>query len=218
MVSEIFETHTKMPTQVTFGSSTFNLASEQDYDESSSHAIDVNSGMKLWECSVDLCVILEKCASLANSSVLELGCGHGIPGLVCLSKGSSFVHFQDYSLNTLEQFCKKSILLNNPDMLKRCAFTASTWDDFKADLLFDLVICSEGIYSVDHFPALARILSESLAPNGSALFAGKRYYFGCGGGTMAFSAYLAERGFKCEVITKIENGRSNIREILEIRK
>ena len=42
--------------------------------------------------------------------------------------------------------------------------------------------CPEQLLQVDFYPDLLALL-EHLAADGRALFAGKRFYFGCGGGT-----------------------------------
>lgn len=67
-------------------------------------------GFKLWECAVDLAAYLAEqptedhaavCGS-AGMHVLELGCGHGLPGLVSLCRGAQ-VDFLDYNAEVLEQ-------------------------------------------------------------------------------------------------------------------
>ena len=68
-------------------------------------------GFKLWECAVDLASFLSNewqigmrlglgpmkgptmGRTLAGKRVLELGCGHGLPGIVALINGAE-VHFQ----------------------------------------------------------------------------------------------------------------------------
>ena len=68
-----------------------------------------SGGFKLWECAVDLANYLcqqyqinsspvgasfcSSCPPLSGSSVLELGCGHGLPGILLMLCGAS-VHFQ----------------------------------------------------------------------------------------------------------------------------
>lgn len=67
-------------------------------------------GFKLWECAVDLATHIAAqpeshaapgCAK-ADMRVLELGCGHGLPGLVSLCRGAH-VDFLDYNAEVLQQ-------------------------------------------------------------------------------------------------------------------
>jgi predicted nicotinamide N-methyase len=58
----------------------------------------VNFSFKLWECASDAISYLQEQAqqsefSVAGKSVLDLGCGHGLPGIVCLLSGASRVCF-----------------------------------------------------------------------------------------------------------------------------
>ena len=52
------------------------------------------------------------------------------------------------------------------------------------NLMCDLAqqVLPEQLLQVDFYPDLLALL-EHLAADGRALFAGKRFYFGCGGGT-----------------------------------
>ena len=100
---------------------------------------------------------------------------------------------------------------------------------------------------MDFYSDLLALL-EHLAADGRALFAGKRFYFGCGGGTASrlqcdgntsgehhvhdfesaglekssakasFATTAKGAGFHVAVAKVIEDGRSNIREILLISK
>ncbi|KAJ4846055.1 hypothetical protein Tsubulata_002574 [Turnera subulata] len=59
-------------------------------------------GLKLWEGSMDLIRALRKEVqdghlSFAGKRVLELGCGHGLPGIFACLEGSAVVHFQDFN-------------------------------------------------------------------------------------------------------------------------
>ena len=46
-------------------------------------------GLKIWECSEDLARYLhDSDLQLRDKSVLELGCGAGLPGLLALTKGA----------------------------------------------------------------------------------------------------------------------------------
>ncbi|KAF9593106.1 hypothetical protein IFM89_020170 [Coptis chinensis] len=63
-------------------------------------------GLKLWEGSLDLVKqlhlqIQEGQLSLRGKRVLELGCGHGLPGIFMCLEGASAVHFQDFNAEVL---------------------------------------------------------------------------------------------------------------------
>ena len=50
----------------------------------------MQGGLKIWECSEDLARYLHDTdLQLRDKSVLELGCGAGLPGLLALTKGAS---------------------------------------------------------------------------------------------------------------------------------
>ncbi|CAE8633244.1 unnamed protein product, partial [Polarella glacialis] len=98
-------------------------------------------------------------------------------------------------------------------------FLAGDWQELLSTLQekYDIVLAAEAIYKADAYEDLAALLGKCLAaPGGIALFAGKRFYFGCGGGTASFSEFLRQRNFEVEVAHVIEDGRSNTREILRI--
>ncbi len=54
-------------------------------------------GFKFWECASDLLAYLSEFGAdyFQDKKVLEIGCGHGIPGIYILLCGAE-VHFQDY--------------------------------------------------------------------------------------------------------------------------
>ena len=57
-------------------------------------------GFKLWECGMDLTEYLDEIGKedsyFHGKVVAELGCGHAIPSLYCLLRGSAEIAFQDY--------------------------------------------------------------------------------------------------------------------------
>lgn len=64
-------------------------------------------GLKLWEGSLDLIKSLHSEIQNGNLSfkgkrVLELGCGHGLPGIFACLKGASVIHFQDFNAEVLQ--------------------------------------------------------------------------------------------------------------------
>ncbi|KAJ0985586.1 hypothetical protein J5N97_003942 [Dioscorea zingiberensis] len=64
-------------------------------------------GLKLWEGSLDLVRTLWNEIQLGKLSVkekrvLELGCGHGLPGIFACIYGASAIHFQDFNSEVLK--------------------------------------------------------------------------------------------------------------------
>jgi len=186
--------------------------------------VDGLSGIKVWECSKDLVTYLQntdtvlKCGG-GRRTVLELGSGHGLPGLFCL-KHFVEVTFHDYSASVLKlteanvNACQHRWNVN----LGASKFVAGPWENLELGALtFDLILSSEGIYKEDSFSPLIRLLERYLAPNGVALFAAKRYYFGCGGGTQPFLQSLPPT-LVGQVAHIVEDKKSNIREIIAIRR
>merc|ERR1712137_1187858 len=102
-------------------------------------------------------------------------------------------------------------------------FFAGSWQDMRDEcaaghITYDVILAAETIYKTDSYGDLAALLETCLAPAGAAWFSGKRYYFGCGGGTTSFSAFLRDRGFEVEVCRNFEDGRSNVRDILKVTR
>ncbi|CAI9117560.1 OLC1v1018965C1 [Oldenlandia corymbosa var. corymbosa] len=74
-------------------------------------------GLKLWEGSLDLVKTLsremqEGKLSFTGKRVLELGCGHGLPGIFACLKGSSCVHFQDFNAEVLQSLTIPNVNAN----------------------------------------------------------------------------------------------------------
>lgn len=78
-------------------------------------------GFTCWECSRSLCeylsklgrffllltiihIILNFCIDFKGKSVIELGCGHGLPGITTLAKGASHVFFLDFNEEVIKFF------------------------------------------------------------------------------------------------------------------
>ncbi|KAK6118583.1 hypothetical protein DH2020_047669 [Rehmannia glutinosa] len=64
-------------------------------------------GLKLWEGSLDLITTLgsemrDGRLSFTKKRVLELGCGHGLPGIFACLQGAAAVHFQDFNAEVLQ--------------------------------------------------------------------------------------------------------------------
>ena len=144
-------------------------------------------GFQLWECTVDLLKYMEQ-FDFKDKNVFEMGCGRGLPGIYAALKGAKHVVLQDYNKDVIEQLTIPNTKLNNcPDGIIQ--FSASAWKD--ADQLFekgkyDFVLASETIYRKEQLPDHMKAIKHLLAPNGVALIAAKRLYFGLSGSVFDF--------------------------------
>jgi hypothetical protein len=70
-------------------------------------------GLKLWECSDDLLSYLQSETDkkgFIGQRAIDVGCGHGHPGIWCLTRGASLVCFQDLNIDALSSATAPNIL------------------------------------------------------------------------------------------------------------
>lgn len=193
-----------------------------DYKKSN-HAEEQNSdiipgeyegGLKIWECSLDLCrYLLQHLNSMRPKFVAELGCGHGLPGCLLLQnalryKTNARILFADFNDFVIKDVTMLNVLLNTRDfkieeVAKSVAFGVGDWNQMSTAISdnlvknsiegipstgrFDLLLAAETTYTLETAKSTANLFARHLSPvNGVGLVATKRYYFGCGGGTEAF--------------------------------
>ncbi|KAM1466354.1 hypothetical protein ACFX2I_031562 [Malus domestica] len=77
-------------------------------------------GLKLWEGSLDLVKALSSEVqnghlSFAGKRVLELGCGHGLPGIFACLEGAAAIHFQDFNVEVLRCLTIPNVNSNIPN-------------------------------------------------------------------------------------------------------
>jgi predicted nicotinamide N-methyase len=144
-------------------------------------------GFQLWECTLDLLTFLNS-VNFANSSVCELGCGRGLPGIYAALHGASAVLFQDFNADVIEKLTRPNAALNECDGT-RLQFCSLAWEQIPAELPpagFDFVLASETIYRKETHPAFVRACKHIVKREGTVIMAAKRTYFGLSGGVFDF--------------------------------
>ncbi|XP_024310838.1 histidine protein methyltransferase 1 homolog isoform X1 [Brachypodium distachyon] len=183
-------------------------------------------GLKLWEGSLDLVKTLNADIKddrllVEGKRVLELGCGHGLPGIFAGLKGAGLVHFQDFNAEVLRCLTIPNVKVNLFKEPSQGTFTSSSvgfyagdWSEIDNLLLsgatvqdkstnhhtendghsgYDIILMAETVYALDSLPSLYRLIKKCLHyPGGVVYMAGKKHYFGVGGGTRQFLRLAAE--------------------------
>lgn len=200
-------------------------------------------GIKIWECSLDLCDFLPGYIGwydLSNMKVLEVGCGHGLPGLYFLLKGS-LVLYQDFNSEVLDKIIcgyVNQIFKNyNIDLSNNVGFINGDWKEFIPKLSngdfytkspelknilssckYDIIISADTLYNIENYESFYEIIKNKLNNPGICFISSKKFYFGVGGGTSQFIDFVNNKNeFAVKVVKEINDGMSNIRQILELR-
>lgn len=193
-------------------------------------------GLKVWECARDLMEVLHDLTScgelpLAGSSVLEAGCGAGLPGILTLRLGARTVVLQDYNAAVLRALTMPTVRLNEVwarAEAGRVRFISGDWARVNTLLLderptdsesegFDVVLSADTLYSSSASQRLWQLVQTQLRPGGVALIAAKSYYFGCGGSVAEFKTLVGtDARFGCRTVRTFEDGASNRRECFAV--
>ncbi|KAL6599295.1 hypothetical protein ACP70R_045789 [Stipagrostis hirtigluma subsp. patula] len=205
-------------------------------------------GLKLWEGSLDLVKTLNSDIKddkliIEGKHVLELGCGHGLPGIFASLKGAGLVHFQDFNAEVLKCLTIPNVKANlfkesfqGTCMSRSVGFFAGDWSEIDKLLLcgdaeqdktttsstenkayngYDIILMAETVYALSSLPNLYKLIKKCLRyPGGVVYMAGKKHYFGVGGGTRQFLRLVEEDGtMRSDLINEVADGSSNVREV-----
>ena len=209
-------------------------------------------GLKVWECSVDLVRFLQASNYFVSrpggcDSVMELGCGHGLPGIYAACAGARNVFLMDYNVDVINSVTIPNVWLNTEHLRQPGAappavaaatgppnilFCSGDWAKVSEQIpsapqwpaacrQVQLILSAETIYTQAVTERLYAMLRRHLRfPDGEALLAQKRYYFGTGGSVAHFrgvvEADLTEPRMQVETVQVYEDGASNIREVLKV--
>ncbi|XP_058698259.1 histidine protein methyltransferase 1 homolog [Poecile atricapillus] len=131
-------------------------------------------GLKIWECTFDLVDYFSEAEiKFTNKTVLDLGCGAGLLGIVALQGEAAQVHFQDYNSTVIDEITLPNVVANcisegrrmmgsgkdgkaskppskrprkaegSPDVLNRCRFFSGEWSQVSQLLLNSNKPCSK---------------------------------------------------------------------------
>ncbi|KAK9671413.1 hypothetical protein RND81_12G028500 [Saponaria officinalis] len=204
-------------------------------------------GLKLWEGSLDLVKALQLEIekghfSFEGKRVLELGCGHGLPGIFACLKGSAAVHFQDFNEEVLKCLTIPNLNANQPSGTSfsdscEIRFFAGDWNEVNNILPhahtdskssassdnavmagYDVILMAETVYSITTLPSLYGLIKKCVSsPTGVVYMAAKKHYFGVGGGSRRFLSIVEKDGLLAAgLIAEVADGSSNVREVWKL--
>ncbi|KAF7846854.1 hypothetical protein BT93_L3666 [Corymbia citriodora subsp. variegata] len=80
---------------------------------------------------------------------------------------------------------------------------------------YDVILMAETVYSISSLQHLYELVKKCMScPHGVAYMAGKKHYFGVGGGTRRFLSLVEKDGIMASsIVGEVADGSSNLREI-----
>lgn len=120
--------------------------------------------VELWPSALALSQIFWEGPSLAGKSVLELGAGLGLPGVVAGLKGADVLQ-TDYIPEALK-IAEETAQMNNVSGIRTAV---ADWRNFNINESFDLIIGSDIMYHPDLNPYLKNIFQRNLKTGGQII-------------------------------------------------
>ena len=167
-----------------------------------------------------------------STVVVELGCGHGLPGCYMIRKGAT-VYFQDYNEDSLEKATLPTIVVNCgvgavsksafPVLIHcRCKLICGDWSQTAGMIhepKVDIILASDTIYTPATIRSFISVVNAIASPDTMIIIASQRYYFGLGGGTQALCTIISEMGIPLQVEVLKTLGTDSVkRDIIRLTK
>jgi predicted nicotinamide N-methyase len=125
-------------------------------------------GLLLWESGQALAeALVERSDEVAGRTILELGAGVGMPGIIARALGAAAVRQTDHSSESLA-LCRANAEANRVDGIE---VALANWDAWTDTRTYDLIIGSDVVYERAAHAPLAAILERNLASGGRVLLA-----------------------------------------------
>lgn len=123
-------------------------------------------GLALWSATVALAHDLAaRAEEISGRSVLELGAGTGLPGIVAAALGAAKVVQTDRN-NLALTLCKRNCERNE---IERIEHRLADWTNWSESECYDLILGSDILYGIELHTHLRRIFETNLAPGGRIL-------------------------------------------------
>lgn len=149
---------------------------------------------ELWPSAIGLAQFLLRHPLIAkNQSVLELGCGLGLPSIVAGGYGAT-VTLSDYLEPALD-FARSNWAIN---LRQSVASAVLDWRRPDPDLAADIVLASDITYEIKNFPFLPDAFHTLCKPGGKIILSDPRRQV-----AQAFFHRLPEAGFKLEKFEEV---------------
>ena len=121
----------------------------------------------LWESSIALAHHVERLGKhIENTTVLEIGCGFGLTGIVACRMGARVV-FTDAEREAL-RFAHHNAEQNS--VSQHADFVQMDWNTPCFNRKFRYILAADVIYEEHHWQPIITLLQDHLASNGVALF------------------------------------------------
>jgi len=122
-------------------------------------------GIVLWPAAIALAhEIVARAEELRGKTVLELGAGTGLPGIVAASLGARVVQTDRHELAM--SVCRRNGERNGVSTIEH---RIVDWADWTDETRYDWIVGSDILYGESTHPHLRRIFAENLAPGGRIL-------------------------------------------------
>lgn len=160
---------TRVGTNLGCGNKTIQMYTVSFSDQSSARIkelLDTTYGCYLWPSSLVLaCYLVDNPHIVANNTILELGCGVALPGLICCTLGAAQVHLSDSAMFP-------QVLANIQDIIALNASPATlvplSWGKFPIENAavfnrgYDLIIGADLFFEPSYFEDLIATVSYLL--------------------------------------------------------